>query len=250
MLARLEMKLEKADGISYQMSSAFHGALMELFPKEYGEKLHLSKLHPYTQHLEFREGDWYWIVIALNEETADQIIGKVLMPLSEITIKKHHLCLKIQDKMYKELSDRELAFSFYQEQSSPFISIHFITPTTFKQNGKYLNYPDIRCIYTNLMNKYDASNTEESMKDEETLEQLVESTSIFRYDLKSIWFSLESVKIPAFIGKVTFRLRGSQTMINFANLLFRFSTYSGIGVKTALGMGAVRIMEERKKQNG
>ena len=250
MLARLEMKLEKADGISYQMSSAFHGALMELFPKEYGEKLHLSKLHPYTQHLEFREGDWYWIVTALNEETADQIIGKVLMPLSEITIKKHHLCLKIQDKMYKELSDRELAFSFYQEQSSPFISIHFITPTTFKQNGKYLNYPDIRCIYTNLMNKYDASNTEESMKDEETLEQLVESTSIFRYDLKSIWFSLESVKIPAFIGKVTFRLRGSQTMINFANLLFRFSTYSGIGIKTALGMGAVRIMEERKKQNG
>ena len=250
MLARLEMKLEKADGISYQMSSAFHGALMELFPKEYGEKLHLSKLHPYTQHLEFREGDWYWIVTALNEEAADQIIGKVLMPLSEITIKKLHLCLKIQEKMYKELSDRELAFSFYQEQSSPFISIHFITPTTFKQNGKYLNSPDIRCIYTNLMNKYDASNTEESMKDEETLEQLVESTSIFRYDLKSTWFSLESVKIPAFIGKVTFRLRGSQTMINFANLLFRFSTYSGIGVKTALGMGAVRIMEERKKQNG
>ncbi len=110
MLARLEMKLEKADGISYQMSSAFHGALMELFPKEYGEKLHLSKLHPYTQHLEFREGDWYWIVTALNEEAADQIIGKVLMPLSEITIKKHHLCLKIQEKMYKELSDRELLF--------------------------------------------------------------------------------------------------------------------------------------------
>lgn len=31
MLARLEMKLEKADGMSYQMSSSFHGALMELF---------------------------------------------------------------------------------------------------------------------------------------------------------------------------------------------------------------------------
>lgn len=91
MLARLEMKLEKADGMSYQMSSSFHGALMELFPREYGEKLHLSKLHPYTQHLEFREGDWFWIVTALNEEAADQIIGKVLMPLREITIKKHHL---------------------------------------------------------------------------------------------------------------------------------------------------------------
>ena len=59
MLARLEMKLEKAGKISYQMSSLFHGALMELLPKEYEEKLHLSRLHPYTQHLEIRDGEWY-----------------------------------------------------------------------------------------------------------------------------------------------------------------------------------------------
>lgn len=250
MLARLEMKLEKAGKISYQMSSLFHGALMELLPKEYGEKLHLSRLHPYTQHLEIRDGEWYWIVTALNDEAAEKIIENALMSLKEITIKRHQLHLKILDKVYQELSDRELAFSFYQQQASSFISIHFITPTAFKQNGKYLNYPEIRCIYANLMNKYDASNTQESMKDEETLEQLVESTSIYKYDLKSVWFSLESVKIPAFIGKVTFRIRGSQTMVNFANLLFRFSTYSGIGVKSSLGMGAVKFAEERKKQDG
>ena len=39
-------------------------------------------------------------------------------------------------------------------------------------------------------------------------------------------------------------------MVNFANLLFRFSTYSGIGVKSSLGMGAVKFAEERKKQDG
>ena len=72
------------------------------------------------------------------------------MSLKEITIKRHQLHLKILDKVYQELSDRELAFSFYQQQASSFISIHFITPTVFKQNGKYLNYPEIRCIYANL----------------------------------------------------------------------------------------------------
>ena len=91
MLARLEMKLKCEEELNYQMSSLFHGVLMELLPKQYADYLHLSQLHPYTQHLEFREGDWFWIVTALNEEAADQIIGKVLMPLREITIKKHHL---------------------------------------------------------------------------------------------------------------------------------------------------------------
>ena len=34
-------------------------------------------------------------------------------------------------------------------------------------------------------------------------------------------------------------------MVNFANLLFRFGTYSGVGIKTALGMGAIGIGKER-----
>ena len=52
MLARLEMKLKCEEELNYQMSSLFHGVLMELLPKEYADCLHLSQLHPYTQHLE------------------------------------------------------------------------------------------------------------------------------------------------------------------------------------------------------
>lgn len=249
MLARLEMKLDKTEGLSYQMASSFHGALMELLPEEYGTQLHFSKLHPYAQHLEIREGQWYWIVTALNEEAAEQLIGKILMPLEEIRLKKNELCLKILEKDYRELSDRELAFAFYQGRGERFLTVHFVTPTAFKMNGRYLNYPDIRCIYSNLMNKYDASNEQEAMRDEDTLGQLAEHTSICRYDLKSTYFSLEGVKIPSFIGKVTFKFSGSQTMTNFANTLFQFSLYSGIGIKTSLGMGAVRIIGERKGSN-
>ncbi len=56
MLARLELRLKSAGEIVYQMSSLFHGALMELLPEAYADYLHVSQLHPYTQHLEFREG--------------------------------------------------------------------------------------------------------------------------------------------------------------------------------------------------
>ena len=51
MLAKLELKLKCEKELTYQMSSLFHGALMELLPEEYADYLHISSLHPYAQHL-------------------------------------------------------------------------------------------------------------------------------------------------------------------------------------------------------
>lgn len=249
MLAKLEMRLDKYEELSRHMASSFHGVLMEQLPEKYADELHLSKLHPYTQHLEKRDSQWYWIVTALNEETATRMLKGALMNLSEFTLKKHQLTVRILEKQYEEMADQELAHAFYQEKASRYITIHFMTPTAFKQNGRYMNYPDIRSIFSNLMNRYDAANPEESMKDEDTLDQLVERTMLSRYELRSTTFSLEKIHIPAFIGKITLRMNGTQTMSNFANMLFRFATYSGIGIKTSLGMGAVRLIENGKERN-
>ena len=54
MLARLELKLRCKEELAYQMSSLFHGVLMEQLPSDYAEYLHLSQLHPYAQHLEYQ----------------------------------------------------------------------------------------------------------------------------------------------------------------------------------------------------
>jgi len=67
---------------------------------------------------------------------------------------------------------------------------------------------------------------------------------VIRYDLKSVSFSLEGVKIPSFIGKITIKLHGTDTMANFVNMLFEFGEYSGVGIKTSLGMGYMKIINE------
>ena len=66
------------------------------------------------------------------------------------------------------------------------------------------------------------------MLDEETLEQLCANAQIVRYDLKSVSFSLEGVRIPSFIGKITIRMNGTKTMAGFANMLIEFGTFSGV----------------------
>ena len=248
MLARIEMKLGCQENLSYQMSSLFHGVLMERLSEEYDDFLHQSRLHPYTQHLERRDGDWYWVVNALNREAVQKIIYEALIPADRIMIKKTDQELSVEKKQVEECTYRELTDQFYLSESSRYIQIHFITPAAFKQQGRYVFYPDLRCIYQSLMNKYDAAVKEESMCDEETLEELCRNSEIRGYDLKSTQFYLEGIKIPSFIGKLTIRVGGTRTMADFANLLFRFGTYSGVGIKTALGMGAIKLMGKGGKK--
>lgn len=248
MIGKLELKLVCEEELAYQMASLFHGALMELLPSEYADKLHLSQLHPYVQHLEYRDGEWYWIVCALNKEAVQIILHDSLWNLESLNIKKRDLIVQVVQKNYTEISYKQLMNQFYEEDGSPYIQIHFMSPTAFKQRGKYVFYPDIRCIFQSLMNKYDAAIGKDAMVDNDTLEQLSQNANVIRYDLKSVSFFLEGVKIPAFIGKITIRMQGSQTMTNFANLLFNYGEFSGVGIKTALGMGCIKIQRERRRK--
>lgn len=247
MLSRLELLLSSSEELSYQMSSLFHGALMELLPLEYAERLHISQLHPYSQHLERRDKNWYWVINCINEEAADIIIHQILENTKQIVLKKKQIVVEIKEKSYTELSEKKMMGDFYREQSSRYIQVQFISPTAFKQNGQYIFYPDLRCIFQSLMNKYDAAAGENIMLDEDALLQLCDNASIIKYDLKSVTFSLEGVRIPSFIGNITIKMRGTQTMANLANLLFEFGEFSGVGIKTALGMGAVKRIEGREK---
>lgn len=222
MLAKLELKLKCEKELTYQMSSLFHGALMELLPEKYADYLHISSLHPYAQHLECREGNWYWVITGLNKEAVKIIIQDTLWKLEYILIKKHDLKVLIVKKNYMETTYKELMDHFYEDDGKRYIQIHFLSPTAFKQNGRYLFYPDLRCVFQSLMNKYDSATAENTMHDEDTLEQICEHAQVIRYDLKSVSFSLEGVKIPSFIGKITIKLHGTDTMANFVNMLFEF----------------------------
>ena len=112
MLAKLELKLKCEKELTYQMSSLFHGALMELLPEKYADYLHISSLHPYAQHLECREGNWYWVITGLNKEAVKIIIQDTLWKLEYILIKKHDLKVLIVKKNYMETTYKELMFNF------------------------------------------------------------------------------------------------------------------------------------------
>lgn len=247
MLAELRMKVE-ADNPSfgYFQSSNMQGVLMEHIKSEYAERLHAQGIKPYSQSLISGE-EKEWVVKTCTQEAYQEIILPLLdSEFTSFAIEKKGIHVLIQEKRFSTINKKELLHEFYSDAGSRYLNLEFLTPTSFKSDGKYVIIPELRYIYQSLMNKYSALAENMEMYDEETLEQLLHNSSIIRYRLRSTSFPVEGVKIPSFQGEIGIKITGTDTMARYIRLLVRFGEYSGVGIKTAIGMGALKIKERGK----
>lgn len=242
MFAELKMKLE-CDGLNYKMSSNLHGFIMETISTEYAGYLHQLQVNPFSQCLIKEKDAMIWCIKTYTDEAYNEII----LPLLKVErfFIKEKLEIIVKEKQIKTEQIETIMDEFYHGQANHYIEIAFQTPTAFKSNGKYVFYPDLRLIFNSLMRRYQVIDPNMSMQDEETLEQLTESCEIVRYRLHTIPFPLEGVHITGFQGSVCIRMKGTDTMARFVKLLFRIGEYIGVGIKTSLGMGAIKIKEMR-----
>ena len=250
MLAELKMDLETdRPDLGYYQSSNMQGILMEQIDTVYADKLHDQGLKPYSQLLLSGEPK-QWIIKTFTQEAYQEIILPLLdKEFSQFTIEKKAIHITVRGKSLKTLPKQELLNEFYTGTCRRHLDLEFLTPTAFKSGGRYIIIPDTRYIYQNLMNKYSAASPDLEMYDPETLEQLTDHSNIVQYRLKSVLFPIEGVKIPAFKGMISIKITGTDTMARYARLLARFGEYSGVGIKSAMGMGGLKIKEWGQKND-
>lgn len=241
MLAKLVLHLESQGDIGYYQSSNLQGVLMQQIDSQYAAKMHEQGLNPYSQYLVGKE-DKNWVITALSQEAYEHII----IPLYDtkfcsFLLEKKEIFVTIKDKELITKPRQELLDIFYGDTTKRCVTLRFLTPTAFKSNNHYVIIPEVRYIYQSLMNKYSATSDDLDMFDMDTLEELSARSYISQYRLKSVHFPLEGVRVPAFIGELTIRITGNDTLARYANMLFAFGEYSGIGIKTSMGMGAMTI---------
>ena len=153
MYAKLRIELDSSQ-ISYQQSSNLQGVLMEQIDTDYAQELHQYSLNPYSH------------ICTVNEEAYENIILP-LEELKQITIRRKAITTNVVGRSIEILEESELMKQFYEESCDRYLNLQFCTPTAFKRDGKYVNYPDLRLVYGSLMRKYSAASEELDMYDED-----------------------------------------------------------------------------------
>lgn len=220
----------------------FQGALMELIDPLYASHLHQLPFTPYSQYVTMGDTaeELRWHVNMLTDEAAGNLMTQ-LMGLSSIRLRALDIELEVT-KFHIELVPLKNLTDMIYSPTETRVSIRFLTPTAFKSRGEYIILPSTRLIFQNLLMRYEQVYSGNKEIDFETVDYLEAHTRITTYGLKSRYFANiggSAGKIPAFVGGMTLFFSGSSTVTGLANMLLTFGTYSGVGIKTAMGMGAM-----------
>lgn len=246
MLTHLKIKLNLKDiNISYQSSSLFQGVLMEIIDSSAAETLHNLPYNPYSQWIEIRGDIGYWHIYGLNEFAFNNII-KPILSLDKIYLENKDIYIQTIDINLNKIPRGELIENSLFGENSRNIDIRFKSPTSFRSNNQYVIFPDSRLIFQSLMRKFDNTGNEKIFS-YELLEDMSNQIYISRYNMKSTVFHMKNIIIPSFVGDIRLRVEGRKEIRNLANLLVKFGEYSGVGIKSSIGMGSIEYGGEENR---
>ena len=233
-----------------RLTPYLHGILMEEIDTDYATQLHNKSLNPYSMHVFPLGENFCWQVNLLTKEAIREI-GTILLDHTFTYFYMEsldELKFNIIEKKISNRSATDLADIFYSHAPSHLLEIKFDSSTSFKQAGDYVFHPDLRLIFQSILMRYHHFFEEGKAIDEEILEEIISAVQITSYQLHSSYYPLHNIRLPAFRGGIRIRIKGNDTLKNYILMLLKFAEYSGIGIKTSLGMGSIRVINRREKK--
>ena len=234
--------LPEGERAAASFGSLLHGAVWERLPKELAERLHEQDMRPYSQNVSWdkKGGFARWRIGVVGEE-AGEAIGEALRQGDGIFLRQKGYEVRLGErKLLAESSFEEIADTFFLQETPPKgAEISFCTPTSFKREGRYVMLPDFFLICQSLLMRWNRFAKEVYLYGEDLMERMALACQLSQYALHSVPFSVEGHTIRGFCGTMRVRFFGTDGMRRILGMLFSFAPFVGIGIKTALGMGAV-----------
>lgn len=231
----------------------FQGWLMNQIESQYADELHKPQLKPYTIYTTYDGGELSFVITMLTEQSED-VISNIMLnkEFTQFNLdSSQQKAFKIIRKKIEEKSQQDLSNLFYQKESFSQFDVIFKSPTSFKSGGEYVFLPDLRLIFQSLMQKYNFIFEESTIIETDLLNELCNHTKIVNYRIESSYHPIHRTYIPGFKGKIRLSCTGNKTLLNYLSMLLSFADFSGVGIKTSMGMGAVSTKGIKKgEKNG
>ncbi|GAW64049.1 CRISPR-associated RAMP superfamily protein [Ligilactobacillus acidipiscis DSM 15836] len=227
----------------YKLGVFFHAWLMDHIDEQQSTIMHENGTKPLTINVKYENSKVIFevnlLTSALSSTVHNILLNESLTSFALNSASQKHYSIKQKQSQY--LVERDLTKEFYNEKPQRKMFINFSTSTSFKSEGLYIFYPDLHLLFQSLMRKYNFVYEGYENIDKELLEDICANVHVRGYNLRSNHYSIHKARIPSFTGSIYLICSGTSILVSYINVLLKFAEYGGVGIKTALGMGAVRI---------
>ena len=217
-----EIVLQPEGTLTGWLGHLLHGALfarLEQVQPALGTALHTNNRKPFSLWYQQREGLLVW-----NLNIWDDVLAAIMpMLFASGTI------LRLSRTDARVLSFAPCQGRLLERPMPPLACCHlrFISPTCFRSSGQSLLFPESRLVLESVAR---ATGLPCPAQPEQVLLPLQ-----YSLQTKNIFFG--SFKLTGFVGWCEYSVNNSSEV----QALLRSLPYTGVGYKTAQGMGAVRI---------
>ena len=240
---QIKMLAEADTHINSSLAYSFYGELMRHISCGFADQIHEQGFTPISQFAESTGGSSFVWHVSLFGGRAVGEVSPFLDRLSSVSLDDKDITLHVDSTpeiIETDLREILMNASKSEEEYSQ-REIRLITPTTFKSAGEYVLFPSASLVIRSLVSSWNALQGEIVLDDEDMLRMLHEGIRISGYRLFSTTYRMKGQHIPSFTGSLRFRSRLSAPLKNIWEALLLFGEYSGMGIKTALGMGGYKI---------
>ena len=223
--------------------SIMHGILMDLLPQPWPARLHETGLKPFSQWVESQSGGKVvWHIGVLDEELASVLRNSLVLNTS-IYCKHTRNEIRFLSTEARDLSLQEYLNDFVlAEEPDQDIRLFFKTATAHKSQGEYVILPSVELIARSLQKRFGQIDPECILADDEVVGHIIDNTKLIRYKLESTPYNLEGTRVFGYTGSLNLRFQGETTLKRLSTALFCMAGWSGVGIKTALGMGGCKVI--------
>lgn len=242
MLTRYEFRMAPDKPCHTRPEWGYHlyAALLERLPQEFGQRVHEDGASPVSQFVWLQKGELYWNVALLGEEV-EALAGPVLERCEQFFLQKDGVTLTPSLEVREEVTNADELF-YRGAAGSRVHGLEVCTAAAFKSRGGYLNLPTSRLILQSLIKKWNGCFLDCPIVDEDGqgMEAMAEGLLFREFRLRDAAYFLKGQPIPGFRGTLVVENRLSGFHHDLADALLVFSGFSGVGIKTTLGMGGIR----------
>lgn len=242
MITQYEFSLSSPNGMIFKPECSYrlYAVILRLAGKEFADYVHEQEITPISQYVYFCRDEAVWSISLLGGY-AEKEVSPILDHISRCEMDDGKIVeLALRKKTH--IKDVEELFANSKTGSDSKL-IRFKSACAFKSQGHYVNMPGSRLIIQSLIKKWNGCMDECQIEDEdgEGINAIAEGMTFEEFIIRDKKYRLKGNVISGFTGEILVRNRLHGFHKELLDALLYFARFSGIGIKTTLGMGGVEL---------
>lgn len=160
-------------------------------------------------------------------------------------LRRTRCTLTVLQRQERTLGEEELLTQWFLPETRipAYLDLCFLTPTAFHKHRRLLPVPEVHALLRAAASQFNLLDLSSAVEELYLLQKMEQAIVVHSCDIRTRPFPFKpDLSCCGFTGRMRIQLRGADAVNRLLYMLLYAAQYTGIGARTALGMGRIQLV--------